>query len=268
VPQTYREKLYPLCERMGGLAFQMMDQCELTVTKHGMTDPKILVLALLSRTLSNLKGVALLVQHGLVVEARVLARCCYENMFMVGGLHAKGVEFAGQMIEDDQAGRKGRLRFAFETEPILKSLSAETQEAVKRRHEAFMDAPKVGFLRPKEASEVGELKDTYAVYSQFSGDAAHPTITALARHWGEADPKTAFFDAAPAARDRELDETLHLACIALITIMVLVNEMHGYTEAGKQLPALNRDLKALQAERWGQGEIGEGMEIRTEKPAS
>jgi hypothetical protein len=248
---------------------QMMEQCELTVTEHGMTDPKILVLALLGRTLNNLTGVAILTQHGLVVEARVLARCCYENMFMVGGLHAEGVKFAKQMIEDDQAGRKGRIRFAFETEAIFESLSAETQEAVKRRHEAFMDAPKVGFLRPKEASGLGELRDTYVVYSQFSGDAAHPTVTALARHWGPAGGKTAFFDVAPEPRDDELDETLHLACIAVITMMVLVNEMHGYTEAGKQLPALNHELKVLQAEKWGGEQIGEGgIEIRTQKPAS
>jgi hypothetical protein len=96
-----------------------------------VTHPKVLVLALLSRTLSNFKGVVLLTQQRMVVEARVLARCCYENLFMVGGLHAKGIEFAQQMIEDDQAGRQGRIRFAFDTEEIFESLSGEIQEAAR-----------------------------------------------------------------------------------------------------------------------------------------
>jgi hypothetical protein len=98
-----------------------MKQCELVVTEQGMMHPKILALALLSRTLANLKGVAVLVQKGLVVEARVLARCCYENLFMLGGLHADGTEFAKRMIEDDKAGRKGRIRFSFENEGIFES---------------------------------------------------------------------------------------------------------------------------------------------------
>jgi hypothetical protein len=254
---------------MGRLALEIMDKCELTVTEHGMTDPKILVLALLSRTLSNLKGVAVLTQQRLPVEARVLARCCYENMFMVGGLHAEGVGFAKRMIDDDKAGRKGRIRFTFETERILESLSSEMQEAVKNRQETFSAAPKMTFLKPKDASGLSAFKETYLVYSQFSGDAAHPTLTALARHWGPADSKTAYFDVSPEPKEQELDETLHLACIALMGIMVVVNEMHGYTEAGKKLPELNHELVVLQAEKWGADDtINGGMDIRTEKPAA
>jgi hypothetical protein len=49
--------------------------------------------------------------------------------------------------------------------------------------------------------------------------------------------------------------------------MVVVNEMNGFTEAGKKSIELNIELKTLQAERWGAGEIGgDGMEIRTQEP--
>ena len=112
-----------------------------------MMDPRILSLALLSRTLRNFQGVILLTKHRLAVEARVLARCCYENMFMVGGLNAEGEAFADRMIEDDQAGRKGRIRFALETENIFESLSVEMQQAVKD-----FQLPKANFLKPKEAN--------------------------------------------------------------------------------------------------------------------
>jgi len=54
----------------------------------------------------------------------------------------------------------------------------------------------------------------------------------LARHLRKED-KTAVFDVVPEPKEDELDETLHLACIALIGMMVVVNEMNGFTEGGK-----------------------------------
>jgi hypothetical protein len=117
------------------------------------------------------------------------------------------------------------------------------------------------FLNPKEASDIGPFKEAYAPYAQYSGNAAHPTLTALARHWSPLDEKTAAFDAIPEPTEDQLDETLHLACIALLSIMVVVNEMNGFTEAGRKSIELNIELKTLQAERWGGGEIGgDGME--------
>lgn len=264
----YRQQLYPLCQRLAQVALEVIEQSELTVTERGFAEPKLLALALLCRSLQNFKGVILLIKEKLAVEARVLGRCVYENMFMVGGLHREGVAFADRMIEDDKAGRKGRIRFAFETENIFETLSVEMQEAVKKTHEALGAAPRPGFLMPKEASGSSEFKDTYIVYSQFSGDSAHPTISALARHWGKADDKTGYFDMIPDAKEDELDQTLHLTCIAFIGILVVVNEMNGYTEAGKKLGTLNDELIALQAGKWGSDTIGEGMAFRTEKPPS
>jgi hypothetical protein len=261
---THREKLYPLCEKLAQLALEMADQCELTVTVRGMTEPKILVLALLGRTLQNFKGCILLTQAKLAVEARVLARCCYENMFMVGGLHADGEAFADRMIEDDRAGRKGRIRFTFENESIFKGLSDELQTAVAHSKQSLDHAPRFQFLKPKDVSGMSAFKESYIAYSQFSGDSAHPTLTALARHWGPAERQSAFFDLIPDAKEDELDETLHLAYIAVLGILVVVNEMHGYIEAGKKLPALNDEFITLQAEKYDSRTVADGMEIRTE----
>jgi hypothetical protein len=220
--------------------------------------------ALVSRTLSNFKGVLLLTQRRMAVEARILSRCCFENLFIVGGLHAEGTIFAECMVEDDRAGRKGRVRFACENDSIYQLLSPEIQKAAKEKYEEFKMAPRVGFLKQKDVSEAGAFKDMYVVYSQFSRDAAHPTIMALARHWGPAGESMSHFDPEPEPRSEELDETLHLSCVAVLTMLVVVNEMVGYTDAGKELPEINGQLKALQAERWGAESIEEGMDIRTE----
>jgi hypothetical protein len=53
----------------------------------------------------------------------------------------------------------------------------------------------------------------------------------------------------------------------VLTIMVVVNEMHGYTEAGKELLTLNGELHALREERYGAEAIAEGIEIRVEPSA-
>ncbi len=260
---TYREKLYPLGERMMRAALEIIDQCTLVVTDRGLTEPKLLALALLSRTMANFKGTVVLIKQELVVEARVLTRCCYENMFMVGGLHAEGAAFADKMISDEHAGKKNRAQFTFENEGIFKTLSPDVQEALKEAIESFKAAPKLEYLNPKAASGVSPFKEAYIAYSQLSGDAAHPTLTALRRHLGVDESKVAYFDVVPGAKDAELDETLHLAFVAFIGVMVVVNEMNGLTKAGEQLPALNGELKTLQAEKYGIASVGEGIEIKT-----
>ena len=131
MPESYREKLYPVCERLRQIALEIIAQCDLKVTEHGMAHPDILALTLLSRTLSNFRAMVLLTKERMIVEARVMARCCFENLFMVGGLHAEGLSFAKRMIDDDRAGRRGRIRFAFENETIFESFSPEMQEAVR-----------------------------------------------------------------------------------------------------------------------------------------
>jgi hypothetical protein len=46
----------------------------LTVTEKRFADPNVLAIMLMSRTLSNFKGVLTLMENGFVVEARILVR--------------------------------------------------------------------------------------------------------------------------------------------------------------------------------------------------
>ena len=51
---------------------------------------KLWAIALLCRSINNFAGVKLLLGDALIVEARTLVRCCYENAFRMGYLVAKG----------------------------------------------------------------------------------------------------------------------------------------------------------------------------------
>jgi hypothetical protein len=259
----YSKKLLPVSEELGQTVLNIAGQANITITEHKLLDPKLLAVALLSRTLGNFRGAVRLVQQGLLVEARVLTRCCFENQLLIGGLYSQGCEFAQQIKADDVAGRKNRLKFIAENDSIFEGLSQETRDEMARAQESLQAAAKGAYLKYKEASVVGPFKEVYLAYSQFSGDAAHPTFTALMRHLSF-EGGSAVFDVVPAANEHQLDETLHLACVALIGAAVAVNEMCGFTEAGKRLPKLNEELKALQAEKFGEKAVGESLEIKVE----
>ena len=153
------------------------------------------------------------------------------------------------------------LKFIADNDVIFQGLSQETRDEMGKTEE-FLEATKSSFLKFKQAGEVGPFREIYLAYSQYSGDAAHPTFTALMRHC-TIESKNLTFDVVPPQNDHQLEETLHLACISLMGVAVVVNEMCGPTEAGKRLPDINSRFRALQTERFGDREIGQGIEIKT-----
>src|SRR5690348_14484465 len=57
-----------------------------TAPKAGAADPKIVAVLLLIRTLSNFRSTQILLRADRIVEARTVARCCFENLFTIAGL--------------------------------------------------------------------------------------------------------------------------------------------------------------------------------------
>lgn len=54
-------------------------------------------LTVMCRTANQFAAFRLLMENGFIVEARTMTRCCYENLFWLGGLKEKGTEFLRQM---------------------------------------------------------------------------------------------------------------------------------------------------------------------------
>src|SRR6185312_12301878 len=131
----YAKKLLPLCEELGQAALRIAGEANVKITEHKLLEPQLLALALLRRTLGNFKGAVRLVEQGLLVEARVLTRCCFENQLVVGGLYSKGIEFAQQIKADDVAGRKARLKFVADNEGIFQGLSQDTRDEMAKAQE-------------------------------------------------------------------------------------------------------------------------------------
>jgi hypothetical protein len=67
-----------LAETLGQLGYDIIDAMPITHTAKGFLEPNVLSITLLSRGLSNFRGAIILLTNGLVVEARILVRACYE----------------------------------------------------------------------------------------------------------------------------------------------------------------------------------------------
>jgi len=89
-------------------------RADVTITDKGFGDPKFLALAMLIRTVSNLKGGMILLDARRIVEARTLARSCLENLYWTVGLYEEGDKFVRQMRDDELKYRKaaGQAIFA------------------------------------------------------------------------------------------------------------------------------------------------------------
>jgi len=69
---------------------EIIGQANLIVTEQGTMDPNIPALAPLSRVPSNFKAPVPLAQQGMDCRGAHPVECRHENLFIVGGLHARG----------------------------------------------------------------------------------------------------------------------------------------------------------------------------------
>jgi hypothetical protein len=242
-PMSITARISAVSDRLVRATKEIVAQCKLRVTEHGLLDPNVLAYLLLCRTYTNFVATVSLTKQRLVVEARTMARCCFENAFLVAGLREQGRVFSDRMKEDDEAGRKLRLQFARNSEAIFDSLEPDMQQAVDA---ALSGIERPTFLTPKGAAKIGAFKELYLAYSQFSGDAAHPTLTALARYWQRDENNEIDIIAGPEAKQGELDQTLLFASMAVLGILGTIDEMFGHLPAGKVLQSISDEMKSIQ----------------------
>jgi hypothetical protein len=172
--EAYASTLIPL-------GYKIIAEASLDLGEKTPADPEMIAVALAARTISNFKGALLMLHTGMIVEARVLLRCCYENLICVAAIGEEGASFVEYMRQDEQ--KSGRDR----RELLLSASSAEIDEKDASEFRAYIE--KVNALRPKpkllsfkEASTKGAGVGAYTIYRQLSADSAHPSFHALSRY--------------------------------------------------------------------------------------
>jgi len=154
-------------------------------------------LLLLIRTLSNFQGGLLMAERGMAVEARTLFRSCFESAFWLGALLRDGDNFINGIMGDEVASTKSKAKWLVSDLSRLElsgpNVAARLQARVGEMEKAWS---KVSGQRLADAAKRGSLGDAYIYYKVLSGDAAHPSVSALDLcaasrqfdHWGQIWP--------------------------------------------------------------------------------
>jgi hypothetical protein len=185
--------------------------------------PKVIAICLLIRTLSNFRGGVILLRSHRLLEARILARCCFENLFTVVALGKDGTKFIEALEADHQASRKSRAEF------LLQHTSLDLNEGEDDPLRLFLSQlrkTKGRTLTPKEIAAKGPLVKAYAYYAELSADAGHPTLASLLGRYvskkGEPEEVT-MVDIEPTLSPSESKTTLFYLCEALLGVCVWTN---------------------------------------------
>jgi hypothetical protein len=248
-PIAERQKWIAFAGRLLTLCVDIQRDPDVLVTEKGFAEPKILALALLSRTYLNLKGVIAVAQGGLVVEARTLARSCFENLFFVPSLIEKGDEFVTSMYDHDRRSFQAQGEFILESLDDLDPFGAEMVNQLRARLRTMKQIrPNAKLLKVKEVASDTIIRRAYLFYSQLSADAAHPTIIALKRHMVqtvENGERVLGLDIHPVERGAEVADTVNIACHAVLGVCVAVNQILGGTSANNLLTKLFAEYEQM-----------------------
>lgn len=212
-----------------------------------ISNPKVLSLTLLLRSVNNFAAMRALLREGFIVEARTVVRSIYENLFWLAALSKKGEEFVAGVVGHDgdtrlKRGREllswakkqtGPLNFEEKLGDVLKDLSDNQKKTFD-----------VGY---KSSADAGGLGDGYIIYRVLSTDSAHPSATSLSRHLSD-DPQSGAltFHGSPISEDGEHVDTLELASSALLGVCVAANELLKEPVTGKSLEVFFDRWRALQ----------------------
>jgi hypothetical protein len=100
------------CRGLYDAGLRIISESDLMTVGSDVKDPKVLALALASRTLSNFNGAVMMVEAGLIVEARTLTRSYFENLLWLAELADRRDEFVAEMVRDEVASQQGRGKIA------------------------------------------------------------------------------------------------------------------------------------------------------------
>jgi hypothetical protein len=197
------------------------------------------VVALAVLSLGHFRAICHLLEIGLMVEARTLTRCIFENRFIQGGLADGGDEFVQKMVDAAAQSRQSRGSWVLAWLDEQEGESSYEEDLRKMLDNLRTLYPKPRAINFAEITSDSSLKNAYLWYKQLSSDAAHPSLEALSRHISkQADDGGLLVSVELAASDKDILDTIEWACQALMGVIVGTNQIAGPVKAGEKLAAL------------------------------
>lgn len=211
--------------------FEAANKKNITSTT-GAANQDVLALAILARQIRHHKSTVILLNSGMIVEARSIVRQGWENLFTLAAIATEGDAFLVEMRKTELAAKQARGQF------LLKVTKGGDGTVWAQNLRTFLlenkDAGGSQSLAPKTVAAKGPIEHGYIIYGQLSADASHPTTDALVRHiikFDENDTQGIEIVVDPPASQKELMETLEFSLSTLVGACVACNQILGGTEA-------------------------------------
>ena len=221
--QGLKAQWLDFANRLRPIGMQIFGATPVTITERGGADIRIVGLMLLARTLGNLKAAIALTDGGFIVEAKVIARCCFENSYWVGALVREGDKFRESMVRHEMKHKRMSAQTVFSTTGGLPGEIGDKLRRWMRDHKQYEDSPT---LDPKAVCKRAK-NESYMFYQSLSWD-AHPSVETLNRYYEPPDANGApGIDVNPIVDDAEIVQMLNLLCLAVIGVFLGVGELLG-----------------------------------------
>lgn len=244
-PKPTSQQWLQLLDRLIDLGVTLHRDTEIPITAKGAADVPVICMAIACRTVGHLKAIREMVTAHQLIEARILTRCCFENLFFVAALVSKKDAFVEQMRDETMAQRKARGQLIMQlTKGGGGANWAKTLQVYLARIEKR--ALKRARMDPSHVAGLGPMEKSYIYYAQLSADSSHPTLDALGRYITR-DDDGLMIDINPVRQDKEFADTLAWACEATIGTLVGVNEVVQGTVIVTALEQAMADYHALES---------------------
>ncbi len=209
-------------------------------TNHGHSAERgTIATFLLFRLTSAFQGAVLMMERGMIVEARTLIRSMVEDSICLGALCTNPDTFIPMLKSDGAAAKKAQAKLILTLEHTKAS---EHRAAIQ----AIADcADKERQLSWKEVAMLSPLAELYLLYRVLSNDSAHPSPTSLARYMAMNEASDGFVYLAGPASEDELRETFSDLFLALTSGGIAYTEMAIDTEGNAAMADLSECFRAI-----------------------
>ena len=236
---------FRFAEKLQAFAGELWNGIDIPLTPARSADPKLVACLLFLRMMSNFRAAILLAENGMIAETRTIVRCCVENLIWLGGIHKDNHGFIEKMCKDEVKSRDRRIKMIVGSN-LYSDLAAKTglEEVAASLNETW---PKSKLLNAHETAKDGPISEVNLLYSQLSADAAHPSLSALARHIA-LENESEIPGVAIQARheEHEFMLTLNFACMALLGACVAYREIAESPFFESEMRAINAEFAALE----------------------
>lgn len=196
--------------------------------------------ALFARAVQSFEASVILAERGMLADARTLSRSVVETSFFLGGL-ARISDFHEQMAADSNKHYYGMADGL--SRMLRESNGSEERKDAEALKDLLHDVKAKGYrtqqINMRElAKKVGMEKLYQVVYRQLSGDAAHPSITSIEKHFARNDGAVEKLIFSP-QRDG-IEEALSVSIAAVMFAMEAVCEIFKLDETAAVLKSITK----------------------------